>query len=61
MTIEEHPHVTRNPVAASDSATSPPYMLHVPRIQGVLRVAITLEDLLILYATCERLLKEDDE
>lgn len=58
MSLEDHPRVIRSPDKASDSSDLPPYLLRIP---GTIDVWLTEEDLLILYATCERMLKEGEE
>lgn len=58
MSIEDHPHVIRNPIKASDASFQAPYLLRIPI---TVDVQITEEDLLILHATCERMLKEGEE
>lgn len=58
MSIEDHPHVIRNPIKSADSSFPAPYLLRIP---GTIDVWLTEEDLMILYATCERLLKEGEE
>lgn len=58
MSIEDHPHVIRYPDADPEVTAIWPYMLRIP---GGPNIALTQEDLLILYATCERMLKEGSE
>lgn len=57
MSIEDHPHVTRSSQKALDMGLAP-YVLVVP---GIVNYWLTEEDLLILHATCERMLKEGEE
>lgn len=55
MSIEDHPHVIRYPDAYPEVTAIWPYMLRIP---GGPNIAPTQEDMLILYAACERMLKE---
>lgn len=58
MSIEDHPHVIRYPDTDPEVTAIWPYMLRIP---GGPNIALTEEDLLILYATIERMLKEGEE
>ena len=57
MSLEEYPHVTRSSQKALDMGLAP-YVLVVP---GIVNYWMDEKDLLILYATCERMLKEGEE
>lgn len=58
MSIEDHPHVIHYLDADPEVTAIWPYMLRIP---GGPNIALTREDLLILHATCERMLKEGEE
>ena len=58
MSLEDCPRVTRYPDSDPEVTAIWPYMLRIP---GGPSIALTEKDLLILYATCERLLKEGEE
>lgn len=58
MSLEEHPHVIQYPCKDPEITVIWPYLLRIP---GGPNIALTQEDMLILYATCERLLKEGEE
>lgn len=61
MSIEEHPRVTRSTQKALDMGLAP-YVLVIPRVgDHTLNYWMDEEDLLILYATIERILKEGEE
>lgn len=59
--IEDHPHVTRSSQKALDMGLAP-YVLVIPRVgDRTLNYWMDEEDLLILHATIERILKEVEE
>ena len=58
MTVEDHPHVIPYPDADPEAMAIWPYLLRIP---GGPNIALTQEDMLILHATCDRILKEGEE
>ena len=57
MTIEDHPHVIRS----KGEFRNRPYVLRINDNGLPMMFGLTEEDLLILHATCDRILKEGEE
>ena len=56
MTVEDHPRVSR-----SKGEINRPYVLRINDNGLPMMFGLSEEDLLILHATCDRILKEGEE